>query len=637
MSDKFESRDLSDYFIRDLPFNGQNSGSGDVDITAIRILDQGLKKTSFDIGSIAFKKRRSAKISKDGKESYSRVDVVSSSLCNKRTLALRQFLENIYLANQIGRFEESSLCNTIYQFMRYALWCDRNSNDFFIDNIDSARKSLQAFSEDLLVRVRTGDISDSNASNRMSGAISGLEFLFDLETDDITTGISFISSRTRKPTQPPGEEKVGKALSFYSCLFLGISEFALQSKKFPSQLHLPDESVWMFPTGRWCATSKMLKNRASWGYKNPHIDYANGKYLSLQEIRALYPDCTYDSYDLKQRTQALEKSNIDLNDFHRKRIASTGCKAFMMMFIANTGMNLTSVASLKWDDSKKFDKSIHGFRTIKKRSDGKEVEFMITNKFQGQFNKYLRLRSYLLDHCEFEYLFAHLGHGGVPGKITSHTIKTFKETCNNLSGGELGHITAREWRAHKADYAQTHHDVATTAMLLQNSVETVLKSYSEGSYSVSGDQLTNYFDDFNVSIVSKRIKLHVVPGGKCKQPGQPSSKPHKHVPTPDCESAEGCLFCDKYAVHADLDSVRRLLSMRYVITETEALAASAEHFIEIFGPTLLRIDQIVNAIRSKSSVTSKIVDKVLLEIDQEKLDPYWEAKLTMLFEIGAIE
>ena len=84
--------------------------------------------------------------------------------------------------------------------------------------------------------------------------------------------------------------------------------------------------------------------------------------------------------------------------------------------------------------------------------------------------------------------------------------------------------------------------------------------------------------------------------GACASFGAPQPVEGNVPAIPDCRRAEGCLFCDKFRVHADERDTRKLLSCRYCIQQTSHLAASEEQFQRPFNPILERIQAILDEV-----------------------------------------
>lgn len=91
------------------------------------------------------------------------------------------------------------------------------------------------------------------------------------------------------------------------------------------------------------------------------------------------------------------------------------------------------------------------------------------------------------------------------------------------------------------------------------------------------------------------------PVGSCTLPGVPHSAETTAPIALDCRNPESCFFCDKYKVHADECDTRKIISCRYCIQRTGPLTSSVEHFEQVFGAILARIEQILDEIGRKAA------------------------------------
>jgi hypothetical protein len=101
---------------------------------------------------------------------------------------------------------------------------------------------------------------------------------------------------------------------------------------------------------------------------------------------------------------------------------------------------------------------------------------------------------------------------------------------------------------------------------------------------------------------------------------------------PGCKSAEGCLYCDKYRVHADETDIRKLLSCRYCLRTTSNRAASLEDYDRTFGAVLRRIDFLLDELKKRDA---DLVARLENAVDVGgELDVFWSSKLEQLLELG---
>jgi len=492
--------------------------------------------------------------------------------------------------------------------------------------------------------------SSSTALVYQSVAKTILSELFNI--DDINRGVRLVSvvNYQRNLTSPPDETDQSKALSLCEKIFEGITLFVLGNKPYPFQLVMPEylgwkqSSLWVFPSIKQFMAPHDLAKRDELRNTNVCIDYENGRLATDEEIKRLNKNSTFLRLLLAQSKKILAAPNSDYRHSKRLELAMLAHNAFVQMFFANVAMNPSQVRMLKWNDKCEISTEYQGFREVKARAGSKLVSFRIESKFVSSFKRFLKLREYILNGRKHEFLFLNLGKNltnkSIPKKMRLTVTRDFFKTLRRIDPS-LKTITPREWRAAKSDWLLRNTDVSTTALVLQNSEATVMKYYAAGSETRAAEEMTNYFEKLSGKILDEGAKSPPGsldgPVGECKQYGSPKPIVSGLGVQPDCQQPEGCLFCDNYVVHADDRDTRKLLSCRYCINQTASLSESEEHFQALFAGVLKRIDAILEGITAKSMRCAEIVERVTLEVEEEgRLDPYWEKKLEMLINIGAI-
>jgi hypothetical protein len=315
-----------------------------------------------------------------------------------------------------------------------------------------------------------------------------------------------------------------------------------------------------------------------------------------------------------------------------------------MIFIAVTSANSTPAAETPWSEEleaavMKPSNERQRFRTIKYRAKGAKVEFEIGNAYMPELRRYLQLRKHLLKGNPCDRLFFTYGPYEPGKKIRPFLPTALRQGLFTLLR-HLSHslriVTPRQWRTAKNDYFMRNHDPALAANALQHSLNTALTNYSQGTESAHQTEMGAYF-----AKMEQRMRAVLENGdgtledraaGHCSSPLHPKPIILDPPVQPDCKRGEGCLFCDKYRVHADDTDARKLLSARHVIRITSQYSASMEERDQVFGAILGMIDYYLGLISKRNA---EMVARVESEVDVEgELDRYWQAKLDILTELG---
>jgi hypothetical protein len=336
-----------------------------------------------------------------------------------------------------------------------------------------------------------------------------------------------------------------------------------------------------------------------------------------------------------------------LNEANSNRVAhvrladaSLAAYCFACLFLAETGANLSVVVDTYWSEEleaalRRPDVVRQGFREVKYRANGKPVSFQVTLGFLPRLKTYLQLREYLLLGTRSDALF--VCHEQLPGVAVPMSDQFLEYLQKRLAarGIDVPNLGARDWRSAKQDHLVSNHGPELAATILGHSFETAVRIYSNGTETAHRAEMAAFLGSVEKTVLSaaQRATDDVESAvGTCRNLQAPRAI-SAHVPVrPDCRSSEGCLFCDKYQVHADERDIRKLLSCRHCVRLTSNRAASVEQYEETFGAVLRRIDFLLDELRK---LDEALVRSIEMDVDVNgNLDPFWAGKLDLLFELN---
>lgn len=605
-----------------------------------------------DIGALVFRTRggmASARTSlREGTKAERLVDLKSKDVSRMRPLNdLISYLDQ-RLRLKLNR--PSTLFYQAYNVARFIDWTDKVRIPFPLENAMAAKVALEAFIEHLRERIRRGALKAKTAAQYQFVLVQLLEELLP-DIENLKNELNFIEHprHGENATEPPSEIAQAKVLGLAHCLFSGLGDLVLNHRPYPYQLTVPksvanaEGLLWIFPSKKWCMPPGEQKTRHKLKVAYWIWDYKLGRLSDPKHIEDKYvhdpSKSTKAALAVRQIALArsrLLRANEDPTNHYRMEAAMYAHNAFIVLFLASTGMNWASVCELRWSGGiMDVGSERQGFRTVKHRAKGRLVSFEIQATLLPLFRTFLRLREFVLNGRKFDFLFVGASASAKTLRpLQSSTLKSIIDAMNRLDPS-LPRITSRQWRAGKSDWLLRTTDPITAALVLQNSQETVLRSYAAGSHLQQSKEMETFLSQLGSVVLSKSSRSRRAQEcglGTCKSFGNPKQIATAPVAV-DCRSSEGCLFCEKFRVHADEKDTRKLLSSRYCLQQAGKLVGSVERFNAVAIPIFERIDGLLSEISLRSN---GLVDRVRSEVENGELDKYWTQKLEMLMELGLV-
>lgn len=589
------------------------------------------KHGTLDIGSLCYLDRdnNTARLANGSK--LVNIDTLNQKRCED----IKKIIQII--SNKINSgLSLATISTYTKKLISFVDWADSNHQIDFFENKEKARKVFFNYVNYLKDKLIQNHFVSSSAVANQNSILMFLEEFHDIQ--DLAKGISLIrENRGDKQISPPSEDEQKKVLSLCESLFEGITDLILNNKPFPYKLKLPEHIGWkdnyfhIFPIIEWAVnpTNYQDKQGLMWNQRE-------GRLSTKEEAKILYPNFRTRSLSFIQTNKTLEEANSNKYFKHRIRLAMVAQYAFTVIFLATTGMNKESLINLMWDDNYETSSERQGFRTVKHRAGNKVCHFEISVGMLPKFKKFLELRKYLLNNNKFDYLFLHLGANFYqpPKQLDEGAFFRFFNTLKNLDPS-IPNISPKEWRSAKSDWLIKNTDVSTASLILQNSERVLLNHYAAGSETEQLEEISNFFNEVSKFVVQKNEKIigEISSVGMCSNYGNPIAINNAPVKV-NCKSPEGCLFCDKYRVHADEKDVRKLISCRYCLQKTSQLSQNKESFDNVFGVIFTRINDILSEIEN---INPGLIDKIIKEVEEDgELDHYWAKKLELLFDLGVV-
>jgi len=586
-----------------------------------------------DIGALCYSIRDN-----DTKRSVNKGRKVDLSTLNERRCTkIKEFVVFTSEYYKSSGKRPSTLRVRFSDFVVFMNWADSNGHEDVLEGEIPARVAIKNFIAYQSERLMQNQIS-SKAAVTLQYSIMTLLGNF-LCVDDLMRGVKLnqIIDEQREPTSVPSIDARSKVLAMCGSLFDGLSELVLKQRRYPFRLSMPrylgwdNDLLWVFPHCKWCCPPHhQLQRYAVYNYKE-------GKIFRFKEIRHLYSHDCHARFAIQTAKRGIENANNNQRHYARIKAALLAQSAFILMFMANLGINSAQLFDTPWNGEYEYTVERQGFRILKWRAGGKACYFEITSAFLPTFKLYLKLREYLLNGEQFGYLFFSLGTYGLksPKKMSGYMIESLYTILLKLDPS-IKVVKSRGWRVAKTDWLLRKADPATASMIMQNTERTMQKHYTAGSESTHLEEMSNFFDGILETVVNRNVPIEGTERavGTCVAFGTPQVNFVNSGVTPDCRDPKGCLFCDKFRVHVDETDTRKLLSCRMCVQQMSSLALSDEHYQSIFIPILDRTQYLLDEIKRRDA---SLVDRVKHEVEDEgELDKYWGAKMEMLIELELI-
>lgn len=227
----------------------------------------------------------------------------------------------------------------------------------------------------------------------------------------------------------------------------------------------------------------------------------------------------------------------------RYPLANLRVEAELMMFIAQTGMNLGPASGLKLQHFF-YVGHIDGYQVKEyKARRGGAVLFEIFKEYKPHFERYLAWRRVVFPNSELLFPFFRFRGGRPDACVSLHRVW---KVCKELDVPYASPRTLRNTRVNWLLRMSANPDI--TAELAQHTKKTLHKQYERPSLQRAIVQATHFWSKADPHL--SRMEA-VAPGG-CAGSAHKSLQASKDVPKPDCLKGSGCFWCTS---HRDVDSL----------------------------------------------------------------------------------
>lgn len=239
----------------------------------------------------------------------------------------------------------------------------------------------------------------------------------------------------------------------------------------------------------------------------------------------------------------------------RYPLANLRIEAELLMFIAQTGMNLAQALKLELRHFF-YVSHLDGYQ-VKERKDrrGGTVLFEVFKEYKSHFERYLEWRKNVAPYSNRLFPFIGIYESRPERRFQGHRLRGI---CKEL---DVPFVSPRSLRNTRVNWLlRMTADPDLTAEMAQHTKQTLLRVYERPSLQRAMVETTRFWSKFDPH--STRTQA-VAPGGCTGTPKEVVGIP-KEAPKPDCMRASGCLWCENHRDVNSLDYVWALTSFKHL-------------------------------------------------------------------------
>lgn len=569
---------------------------------------------------------------------------VDKKTFNKKNSTIINDLLKVVIQHLRTQTEETAR-GIIKEIINFIYWMKIEYKNY-PKNLEEAISCLNTYKLYLRSLLKNGKIVSATAHYKNKWALHLLEVSVNDKGSEISENVSVIKGIENKSNDFSSTVKTQKELeysfAFYYNLFDQISDFLIENKDFPYVITLPRGTATLLPIGKIAPSYQNFKNG------NIAVNYENGKIFDDLDIENIIS-----SLEWKKRRQKkdnikaarknllkqLDESNNKKNHESRLKLGKRAMDAWFMVMLAIVGMNESSIGTLKWEDELNIEKDEYIFSNIKIRANNKTVTFSIRKSFKKAFEKFLKLRNYVLNGFECEYLFfgGYANNAAITvnlkqGSRATEIYKSFLSLDNKLTS-----VTSRDYRKDVSNDFVKNKGILVSSAALQHNVSTHMKSYCGETKEEKAEQMESFFTSVHSFVTSEEISIsQKSASGNCISFDELIPEAIDEAPiTPRCTDPKSCLWCIHYRIHIEEEDIRKLMSIKYIIEEISLpRSEDLEHYNSVMNPWINRIKSLCHEMIEKDNNIEKAIDRIWKEVRYEGLlTPYWLRWLDMLDDL----
>lgn len=324
--------------------------------------------------------------------------------------------------------------------------------------------------------------------------------------------------------------------------------------------------------------------------------------------------------ELMQMEEARKNMGDEKSYLKRVPLVNMRIETELLLFIAQTGMNLEQARNLELDDFI-YTSHLDGYqvKAYKARRSG-NVLFEIFKEYREHFEQYLKWRKEWFANKNNDLLFPFISEDKVLAAPTFHRIKKFTKKY------DLAFVNPSLLRKARVNWMlRTNLSPQQVADSAQHDIKTLFRAYDMPNPQLAMIEIAQ-FHKLNDKIIPAAAP------GACASQVPISIKIVKDLsPEPDCINSSGCLFCKN---HRDIDSedhIWSLASYRY-LKSIELASFKNNHLKDIKNPIEIVIERItekLNYFKNSNEERKKWLIEVLNKIEEGDYHMMWDGLIQL--------
>lgn len=357
--------------------------------------------------------------------------------------------------------------------------------------------------------------------------------------------------------------------------------------------------------------------------------------IPLRDGREIVNHCGLQDKTLEESSQTTAERNkflerrapIAKESVFSKRhsLVNFRIEAEILVFIAQTGMNLSQAANLKRGNFRfqSDGADVLVYRVYKGRRGG-EAEFSIFKEYAPLFRNYVEWLNALSDE-EDDRLFPFVYPHKIPSQGAAPRFQAVTGRCEKLGIKYFRPLALRKIRINWL--LRKSRDPELVAEMAQHTKETLIRVYEEPHHQVAAVEISKFYRMTDPGLAS-------VGPGMCTAKNHPilPAIPPADTVQPDCSTPAGCLFCEYQRDIDSEDYVWSLATFQYLkMLELDKYVPSegnpAEH------PTHAVVDRIQQKLKhfsASSSIRKLWVDEATNRMKEGRFHDHYSGLINLL-------